>query len=420
MRGEAGIRLKLKARPFMRAGAATLLLLFFAAPSAVCAPAYGGFSPPDEIGAPKIPRIGNSRVALIVISSDAKAADAVVKRSFFSNDLDTNTFRNYWHENSLSAYDPTIVTFVVDPAGKDLPKDIARQGPMWDKKRQSALAEILNGLSADKKFEPATFDINGKDRMPDGHFDGMIVILDNLQTAYFMYPEKNDDATVVGVKLGPTVFFGAGASNFEILRGFAQLLGFTQHDELCLSLLGNPIDIKRDSGFPMIDGFSRLRAGWARRMDIKGGLRQVFMLPARTSGEAYVVGGEDEKEYFLIENRGPGGGYDADLRSPGLAVYHVDESRMYDSVVDVWHPVVLNLWPDSSFPIRLGLKFDSDSALFRTGDSISSDYLFQNPIDEKEHPLSTNWYGGEPSDILIKEIDTESHFPLISVVTGVE
>ncbi len=404
----------------IRAGAISLLLLFFCVVAAVAATPYDKFSEPDEIGETKIPRFGNSRIALIIISADQRKAESIANNAFFANDLAANTFRNYWHENSLSSYDPKIVTFIVDPTGKDLPKDTVRQGPLWDKKWQPALVDLLNSLAAEGKFEPAAFDINGEDRMPDGRFDGMIVMLDNFHASDVIFPDMKDDRAVGAVKLGPTAIVGADASNFEILRAFARTLGFNLHDDLALSLIGKPVDVARNAGFPMLDGFNRIRAGWARRMDIKGGIREAFLLPSGASGEIYAVSGDKSKEYFILESRSGGGLYDADLHSPGIAIYHVDESRMNAAKSDVWHPVVMNVWPDGSYPMQTGDTRAPDTALFRKGDFISSDYTFQNPIGEKTHPLNTNWYSGEPSDLLIKDIDEKSHFPLISVVIGIE
>ncbi len=406
--------------------AGTIMFLLFICTAFACpSPAYSPdkFSEPDKIGASKIPRFGDSRIPVIIMSGDAGAVASALQRPFFSNDLEADTFRNYWHTNSLSAYDSRLFLFEPAPgAAKPVfPKCGQPVSEICRKEWLSLIVNTLNRLAEADGFEAASFDINGRDETPDGFFDGIIVLADGVEGAHPLFTGKNNIPTVAGIRLGPVLLAGLDTSNYELLRGFARLLGFADmsvNEEsnagVFLSLVGNTEPDANEEGLPMLDGYSRLRAGWARPVKLNNPLRKVYMLPARTSGEVYIIGGD--AEFFLIENRAPGGLYDSQIKTPGLAIYHIDETPRKK---DKRALPIMNLWPDVA-SVQSGQILTSDQALFREGDYIRSDYQAQNPFDGNTHPPNTNWNSGEPSDVTIKDIDTKSHFPMISVTAGIE
>lgn len=415
----------------LKAGAAALLLLFLMSAGAPAEAAFRDhFAEPDDIGAAKVPRLGGSRIIILIISNNPATLERSASRSFFKNELDSDTFRNYWNVNSLYAYDPQVIVVNWGPEPASFPpappdaNDPASAGE-WLKFIRDNLAALAENRESGG-FEPMAFDINGPDRMPDGVLDGVIALVDGVEGVFPIPADASGEIKIGNVQPGPLLIAGHGASDYEILLGFAGLLGFADmgagrdsRGGVCLSLIGN-----LEEGIPLLDGYSRLRAGWANPFRIEGPAREIFLLPARTSGEVYVVGGESE--YFLLENRSAGGGCDSSIDEPGIAIYHIDERKPPDAAksgpaaADVWHPAVMNEWPDGSFPIQKGGKYSPNDALFRDGGGIAPDYKAQNPIGEKFHPLNSNWYSGEPSDIVIKNIDTRTHYPIISATIGTE
>jgi len=400
-----------------KAGTVLLLLLLFSTVSgpAFCA-AQDMFSPPDNVGASKIPRFGNVRIPVLILSDNDSAARSAAQRPLFGNDLSANTFRNYWSENSLSVYDARIAPLVASLDGKLFPAGGAADKDKWF----MLIADKLRALADQGVYEPAAYDISGQTNTPDGRADGMIVLVDGLRGSFNIFPDEGGETTLGNVKPGPTLIAGIDASDYDILRGFAGLMGFADMGAgpdskggVCLSLSGIRAD---ENGIPLLDGYSRLRAGWAREIKIDGPVRKLFLLPSRTSGDVYTIGGDSE--YYVIENRAPGGLYDPLIKSAGLAIYRINENAGPAAKPDAWQPPVMNVWPDGSFPLQIGEPFNPDHALFRHGDYIESDYSFQNPLSEKFHQLNSNWLSGEPSDISISEIDTKTHFPIISAMIG--
>ncbi len=381
------------------------------------------FSPPDKTGDSKIPHFGNARIPVLIISGNDEAIRAALRRPFFSNDLEANTFRNYWHANSLSAYDTRLILFEPDAGAAKKPLPECGQ-PVSETCREewlSLISNTLHGLAEADVFEAASFDIDGRGETPDGVFDGIIVLTDGVQGVYPLFPDKNSFPPIGDVRLGPTLLAGFDASNYELLRGFAILLGFSEMRDdgsnagIRMSLVGSPEPGMDEAGFPMIDGYSRLRAGWARPVKLNYPVRKVYLLPARTSGEVYIIG--EDTEFFLIENRSPGGGYDTQIKNAGLAIYHIDESQRGK---DGFGYRMMNLRPDADASTRSPKIRGADIVLFRDDSYIRSDYQSQNPVMGNTHPPNTNWFNGEPSDVTISDIDTKSYSPLISAAAGLE
>ena len=125
--------------------------------------------------------------------------------------------------------------------------------------------------------------------------------------------------------------------------------------------------------------------------------------PAETSGEVYRLGTGDE--YFLIENRGPGGAFDRSLPERGLAVFHVDRTvklggqegqfvnRILDCVnCDPWHPYIRLLQADGLFEIERNQRFGPGD-LFRPGSSLRPDTRGSG-VSALNEVNSTNLYSG--------------------------
>ncbi|MFC1474461.1 hypothetical protein ACFLQK_00315, partial [bacterium] len=261
-------------------------------------------------------------------------------------------------------------------------------------------------------MDPELFDAGGPGMVPDGWMDGAIVFVPDFSGAAAVFPTGDSGGKTGDVKPGPFVVAGPDASAMEVLRAFAKLLGF--RSEVCLSVLSAD-----DSGFPLVDAYHRTVAGWTEVMEVTGPAQHVLLLPAMTTGKVYRIGGEEE--YFLVENRGAGEGYDLSLKNPGLAVYHIMESAPRSNLISSrgkWYSRVVNESPDSSYPVQTTGKCDPNTYLFRDGDELTPDYTNQNPPTDMHHPVNSNWHSGEPSDIAIMNVDTISHYPIITAVFG--
>jgi hypothetical protein len=412
-------------RKKIKTGAASLLFLLcaFFAPQAARADFSDFFFVGDDIGSAKIPRFGSSRI-LVVFATSAPAAAPTRLLDLFGIDAPGPALRDYFRAASISQYDPKPeIAFVAAPR-VPVPSGIPRFGE--DSPWRGFALEILEHLAASESFVPAEFDINGADGTPDGYLDGIIIVADGVVGAHAFPGDVLPGAKFGIVALGPFVLAGPDASEFEILRAFARALGFAPispgpdgRGGGVLSLMGAP-----DKGIPLIDGYSRLRAGWAKPILVADSPRLFFILPALDSGEIYITGGAHE--FFLVENRRPASGLDTSLSGPGLAVFHIDETRLVSPGSEpadsdpVWRPVIMNKWPDASYPLQRGLPAASDDALFRDGVVFKSDYSAQNPLSDKRHPLNSNFHSGEPSDFVIKDIDVSAHFPMITATMGIE
>ncbi|GEM_PF-1962353 len=406
-------------------GAAALLFLLsaFFAPGAARADFSDFFLVGDDIGSEKAPRFGSSRILVVFAMSDPSSAPTRLLE-LFNLDAPGPTLRDYFRAASISQYDPKPeIVFVAAPQG-GAPSGFPsfNEASPW----RGFAMDIIERLAASGSFIPSEFDINGAEGLPDGYLDGLIIIADGVEGAHAFPGGVLPGAMFGAVAPGPFALAGPDASEFEILRAFARMLGFAPiptgpdgRGGIVLSLMGAP-----DKGIPLIDGYSRLRAGWAKPVLIADPPRLFFLLPALDSGEIYITGGAHE--FFLVENRRPASGFDTALSGPGLAVFHIDETRLAPPGSEppdgdpVWRPVIMNKWPDASYPLQKGIPASSDDALFRDGSVFKSDYSAQNPLSDARHPLNSNFHGGEPSDFVIKDIDVSAHFPMITVTLGTE
>ena len=416
--------------------------VFFCALSA--APCLAGFDDQfiesDDVGQNKVPHLGYSRILVIPVVIDELGDPPMgTWESFFRNDLDAFTFKNYWHTNSLGEYETDVT--LLDPihyAKCPLPADkfknckVLRGDVNALQPGIDFIKDLLGRAQKERGVNFADYDINGPDRVADGWADGILVMTNADFTGVALPVSLFKSIKFDDIKIGAVAFAALDDQAVIPVHEFGHLLGFGDlyHEHkrdrgLYLSLMG-----EYDKGIPLLDAYSRIKVGWADVVQAQGAPQEYRLAPAETSGQVLRIGGDSE--YYLVENRGPGAFFDKGLSSRGLAVYHVDESTRPEPgkwtfiqlVVNClncneWRPLVMNMQPDGKFRIQRGvLPVQPTEILFRAGDALKPDYMFQNALTEDRWSLNSNWYTGEPSDITINGIDDTGHLPAITVQVG--
>jgi hypothetical protein len=210
----------------------------------------------------------------------------------------------------------------------------------------------------------------------------------------------------------------AGESdNLVMIHEFGHVLGLTdlydesgKYDGLHLSFMGSWL---YDPKIPLPDAETRWRLRWANWHQVQG-QQKVVIQPVETSGEVWRLGTGDE--YWLVENRGPGK-YDQHLPVRGLAVFHVDrtikslkgeEGRFLERLLDCvncnpWRPYIQWVQADGQFTVQKNGKEDYAEDLFRDGDLLAP-IADETPFSAAHHPLSSNYYSGKLSEIVITDI----------------
>ncbi len=376
--------------------------------------AVAGDGPGRLTGQQAIPANGRVTIPVIEVLFPGDAPRSTVDMSFFSNKLNAITFRNYWHTNSNGKYDPR--TMVARHLSEDSSSAEKLNDAATRKEELIDIAETMLGdLIAQQELAPASLDSTGVSFMPDGWTDGLILIVPGLDGAAPVVPGNRGKKFFQKLSLGPFLAVGPETGKEEILKGFSRLLGLQSIGvdcTVCLSLCASTND-----DLLILDAYSRMKAGWVDVLGLDGPPGTALILPSRTTGKIYRIGAG--KEYFLIENRSPGKFTDIKIGEPGLAIYHVDENAAtHGKRLDTWRPRVVNESPDASFPLQNNEVCRQSECLFREGDSFVPDYENQNAPSEHYHPLNSNYYSGEPSDIIIEDIDTKNHFPIIRAVIG--
>ncbi|MBS1153109.1 MAG: putative protease, partial [Myxococcaceae bacterium] len=271
-------------------------------------------------------------------------------------------------------------------------------------------------------------DVNGKKGVADGYADGVMVLLNvpfggvAFPISFFNRDDNLNGGTggafvVDGVKI-PHIAIAGYSNHWVMIHEFGHLLGLTdlydesnQYDGLHLSWMGA---WSYDSAIPLPDAETRWRLRWANWHQVSGRQR-VIIKPVETSGEVWRLGTGDE--YFLIENRGPGGRFDRGVSTRGLAVFHVDrgiktlkgeEGRFVDRLLscvncDPWHPYIMWVQADGLFDLQLNGKPNSANDLFRDGDELkpAGGGL---PLSAANRQLSSNFYSGLTSGYAISGI----------------
>lgn len=404
----------------------------------------------EDVGPRKAPYLGDAKLVLIPIEvAGFPPIDEAALQRFFSPD-DPNGFVRYYETASLGRYRPRVtVTPKVTYASCPLP---AAQFPTCEIARGD-ISAFTAGMDmmreAVKKADEAGFDfapmdVNGRKGVADGWVDG-VMLLTNVPFggiafpfAYFNRGDNLNGGTsgplvVDGLKVGHLAIAGEN-DQFVMVHEFGHLLGLTdlydesgKYDGLYLSVMGT---WGYDPNIPLPDAETRFRLRWANWHQVQGRQR-VTIKPVETSGEVYRLGTGDE--YFLIENRGPGGSFDKSLPERGLAVFHVDRTvklggvegnfveRILDCVnCDAYHPYIRLLQADGLFEIERNGRFGRGD-LFGTGSFLRPDAR-GIPFSKMNEVNSTNLYAGTASGLTLDDVrvldDGSIEVTLIAPETG--
>jgi M6 family metalloprotease-like protein len=358
--------------------------------------------------------------------------DIAALERFFSPD-DANGFVHFYEVSSLGRYRPRVtVAPKVSYASCPLPADkfprcsVARGDINAFTAGMDMMRDVIK--KADEAgFDFSAHDVNGRRGVADGYLDG-VMLLTNVPFGGIAFPfayfNRADNLAggmggpliVDGVKVGHFAIAG-DSDQFVMVHEFGHLLGLTDlydesgvYDGLNLSWMGT---WGYDARIPLPDAETRFRLRWGTWNQVQGRER-VRIRPAETSGDFYRLGTGDE--YFLIENRGPGGEFDRALPERGLAVFHVDRTvklkggegefvnRILDCVnCDPWHPYIRLLQADGFFEIEKNGKFGPGD-LYRPGS-----YLRPDPsgaaVSASNQVNSTNFYGGTVSGLRLDDVN---------------
>jgi M6 family metalloprotease-like protein len=386
----------------------------------------------EDVGNHKAPYLGDVQVLLIPIEvAGFPPLDIDALQRFFSPD-DPGGFVKYYETASLGRYRPRVtVAPKVSYASCPLP---AAQFPTCavargDINAFTAGMDMMRDVvkrTDEAGFDFSPFDVNGRKGTADGFIDG-VMLLTNVPFGGIAFPFAyfNRGDNLAGGTSGPLLVDGlkighfaiAGESDqFVMVHEFGHLLGLTDlysqantYDGLNLSVMGT---WGYDPNIPLPDAETRFRLRWGNWHQVQGRER-VTIHPAETTGEVYRLGIGDE--YFLIENRGPGGAFDRALPERGLAVFHVDRTvklggmegqfvqRILDGVNDdPWHPYIRLLQADGLFEIEHNKRFGPGD-LFRQGSFLRPDTrgIGLSALNEVN---SSNFYSGAESGLKLDDV----------------
>lgn len=404
----------------------------------------------EDVGPRKAPYLGDAKLLLIPVEvAGFPPMDVAALERFFSPE-DPTGFVRYFETASLGRYRPRVtVAPKVSYAQCPLPVDrfpgceVARGDINAFTAGMDMMREVV-ARTRDAGFSFAPFDVNGRRGTPDGWIDGIMVLTNvpfggiAFPFAYFNRGDNLDGGSggplvVDGLKIGH--FAIAGESDVLVMvHEFGHLLGLTDlydesggYDGLHLSFMGAWL---YDPKIPLPDAETRLRLRWANWHQVQG-TQRVRIAPAETSGEVYRLGTGDE--YFLVENRGPGGTFDRGVPERGLAVFHVDRTvklggqegnfvnRILDCVnCDPWRPYIRLVQADGRFEIEQN-KAVGPGDLFTDGAFLRPDERGL-PLSKDNKVNSTNRYSGEVTGLRLDDVrvlpDGAIEVTLIAPETG--
>lgn len=397
------------------------------------------FVVPDDVGRNKVPRMGTSRILVIpVIVEDLKKPDLARWKKFFTA-REGIGFSPYYKAASLGRFTPEAV--MAEPVryptcplpktwkGCAIPRgDVTALGV-----GVQFLREILDKAIDGQKLNLKDFDLNGPGGKPDGWVDGIMLMPNGdfpgialpISNPTLMRYAKLISPTIKvantpyerdGVKVGAIAISAAFEEDVVPLHEFGHLLGWGDlyHERmygrgLYFSLMG-----QYDRGLPFPDAHSRVKAGWANVRQI-GKLQTWTLKPGEISGEVLKFG--EGKQYFLLENRGPGKVFSTLPPKRGLAVYRVDETQVPRDPelafiqqiqkclnCDLWKPLVMNVPRDKSFPVQHGefwRKRNFEALQFFPGDRLGPDTSGKT-LGAGHLSPSTNWPDGTISGLVIR------------------
>lgn len=391
----------------------------------------------EDVGLRKAPYLGRARTVVIPVEvAGHPPLDMARIQHFFSPD-DPEGFVRYFQTASLGRYQPEVVVApVVHYAACPLPAD---RFPNCAVKRGD-IAAFTAGMDLIRDalrrtdaagFDFASFDVNGRRGSPDGYADG-VMLLGNIPFGGIAFPIGyfNQDDNLAGGEGGPLIVDGvkvshvaiSGSANTNVMvHEFGHLLGLTDlydesrtYDGLHFSLMGAWVNPKK---LPLPDAETRYRLRWANLVQVSGtGVHRIP--PVESSGQVFRLG--TGSQYFLVENRGPGGNFDGEFTERGLVVYHVDrtvrlkgeEGRFAERLLncvncDPWHPYIRIIQADGRFDLQLGDPPNYAEDLFRDGDALGPDFS-GTPMSPAWRVQSTNLYDGQPTQLGLRNVKVQA------------
>ncbi len=410
----------------------TLVATMMLGGGAVHADYMDHFAMREDVGPRKVPYLGDAKLVLIPIEvAGFPPLDVAVLESFFSPE-NAQGFVKYYETASLGRYRPRVtVAPKVQYERCPLPVDKfpGCQVPRGDINALTSGMDMIREVlrkTDEAGFDFTAFDVNGRKGQPDGWLDGVMLLI-NVPFGGIAFPFAyfNRGDNLAGSVDGPLVVDGKRVGHFAVagdgdryvmVHEFGHLLGLTDlYDEtgkyqgLNLSVMGSWL---YDPQIPLPDAETRFRLRWGNWHQVQGKQR-VTIEPAENSGDVFRVGTGDE--YFLIENRGPGGTFDGATPERGLAVYHVDRTvklkgeegqfvhRILDCVnCDAWHPYIRLLQADGLFEIEHNHSV-ARGDLFVDGTSLRPDALEQ-PRSPLNPMNSSNFYSGARSGFQLEDV----------------
>ncbi len=384
----------------------------------------------EDVGPHKGPYLGDTHILVMPVEVAGHPPLPMDEIQQFYSEAELNGFVHYYETVSQGRYHPhvtvgPVIHYATCPV--PFPNCSVARGDISAFTAGIQMIHDVVAASADAGDDFSTLDVNGRFGNPDGWVDG-VMLLTNIDFGGIAFPfayfNMGDNLAggmggpliVDGIKVGHVAIAG-NSSYLTLVHEFAHVLGLTDlYDEnqnyagLQFSVMGAWL---YDPQIPLHDAETRWRFRWASWHQVQG-VQQVTVGPAETTGDVWRLG--TGSEYFLLENRGPGGQFDQAFPVRGLAVYHVDRTvklsgtegtfvdRILDCVnCDPWHPFLMNVQSNGRFDLQNNLPLDYDAGLFLTGSSLMPEDSGV-PIGPMHQVPSTNWYSGQMSGLEIRDI----------------
>lgn len=287
----------------------------------------------DDIGLNKIPHEGTSNILVIPVhvgEGGFPAGELAEVQAEFNPD--DGPFRTYWQIASASRYDPvpTVVAPVEYPDRCPLPGKTVTTCRVTLEDVQlitsgglrTAFEDILGRLRDEQQIDLSSFDVNGADGRPDGHFDG-VVIVSNIADSVAPPLDAIFNGTTVDDGAGGTITLGVVAMAPPVHHEFAHLFGL-------IDLYGGPsLNGLMSESDRNVGAFTRQQLGWAEAVEVSAPME--IELPPVLDGAPRILrvpapGGGPR--YLLIENRSGERHAAYDAGPPGVYVYSVDEETL--------------------------------------------------------------------------------------------
>jgi M6 family metalloprotease-like protein len=406
------------------------------------------FSTPEDVGAAKVPRVGEPRILVLTLQVDGfPEIDMDEVRAYFgaTSEPGEANFVDFYDRMSLGSFRPQVE--VAEPlrlASCPLPEDyfgyedcaIPRGGgPTGADKTRSLevglalLQDLLRQADEELGVDFSRYDLSGPEGQPDGWVDG-VLLLHNLNFGGIALPlyalaAPQEAPSFDGVSVG---IVGVAESPAVALHEFGHLLGWADLYDESGQTKGLPYSHMGSWDYdepPLaVDAFSRWKAGWTQpTYVVREGetMTDLVLPPSADTGAMLQLG--DGKEFFLVENRGNADGdyMDWGIRERGLAVYHVNLNR-YPSPnagqwllrlvnclnCDPWRPMLMSEQADGLFELQKpGFRRDDEGDLFRAGDMLVPSVENTAPLGANNKVLSSNRSDGGVTGVYLTNLRQE-------------